>query len=173
MSLSFLVPAFLAGLAALAIPVIIHLTRRQTKEAVEFPSLMFIQRVPHQSTRRKQIRNWPLLLLRCLAIALIVTAFARPFLEKEGESALPTAAGAREVVILLDRSYSMGYGDRWERARQAAAERIDALGPRDRATLLLFDSRGEALVQSSADRAALRAALADARWTRRARRSAA
>ena len=57
MSLSFLVPAFLIGLAALAIPIIIHLTRRQTKESVDFPSLMFVGRIPHKSTQRRTIRT--------------------------------------------------------------------------------------------------------------------
>ena len=170
--MSFLVPAFLAGLAALLIPVLIHLTRRQTKEAVEFPSLMFVQRVPHRSTRRKQIRNWPLLLLRCLAIALIALAFARPLVQREEDGVIAEGVGAREVVILLDRSYSMGYGQRWDAAKRAAEERIASLRPRDRATLLLFDSRGEALVQSSTDRALLRSSLAGARIGSRATRYA-
>jgi hypothetical protein len=50
MSLSFLVPAFLAGLAAIAVPVLIHLTRRQSRQPLAFPSLMFVRRVPHRTT---------------------------------------------------------------------------------------------------------------------------
>jgi hypothetical protein len=172
MSLSFLVPAFLVGLAALAVPIIIHLTRRQTKESIDFPSLMFVGRIPHKSTQRRTIRNWPLLLMRILAILLITLAFARPYLQREENSALPVMTGSKETVILLDRSYSMSYGDRWEQAKRAAAERIDGLRMNDRASLILFDSRSEAAVESSPDKAMLRAALNGAEPSARATRFA-
>src|SRR5687768_16631857 len=110
--MGLLTPFFLAGLAALAIPVIIDLIQRERKNVVEFPSLMFIRRIPYESVRRRKIRNWALLMLRLAALALIVLAFARPFLKKPALAAA-AAGGAREVVVLIDRSYSMGYGDRW------------------------------------------------------------
>ncbi len=81
--MGFLTPLFLAGLAGLAVPVIIHLIQRERKTVVEFPSLMFLRRIPYQSVRRRNIRNWPLLLLRLAALALIVAAFARPFLRRD------------------------------------------------------------------------------------------
>jgi len=112
---NFLAPAFLAGLAAIAVPVIIHLIHRERRVVVEFPSLMFLQRIPYQSVRRRRVRNWPLLLLRLAALALIVAAFARPFLRRQA-LAVSAAGGAREVVVMVDRSYSMAYGDRWARA---------------------------------------------------------
>jgi hypothetical protein len=159
MSLSFLVPAFLAGLLALAVPVLIHLTRKETRNSVSFPSLMFIRRVPHKSKSRRTIHRWPLLLLRLAALALLVLAFARPFLDREGADALPVSAGGREVVVLLDRSYSMGFGDRWERAVEAAEEAVDGVGANDRGTLLLFDSRAEAASPTTMDRNELRTSL--------------
>ena len=61
--MSFLTPLFLVGLGALAIPVILHLIQRERRNVVQFPSLMFIRRVPYQSVRRRRIRHW--LLLRC------------------------------------------------------------------------------------------------------------
>lgn len=172
MSLSFLVPAFLVGLAALAIPVIIHLTRKQTRDSIEFPSLMFVSRVEYKSTRRRQIRNWPLLIMRCLAIALIALAFARPFVERDEADATPLARGSRELVVLLDRSYSMGYGERWEQAKAEALSRLSSLGPADRGTVVLFDTRAEVMVESSPDRARLRAAVEGAEPSARATRYA-
>ena len=159
MSLSFLVPAFLAGLLALGIPILIHLTRKQTQTTVRFPSLMFIRRVPHKSTSRRAIHRWPLLILRLLALLLLIFAFARPFVDREGGGILPAATGGREVVVLLDRSYSMGYGDRWEQALEAAEETIDGLGSNDRGSVLLFDSRAEAAGPATMDRGELRASL--------------
>src|SRR5688500_489429 len=134
--MSFLTPLFLAGLAGLAIPVIIHLIQKERKNVVAFPSLMFLRKIPYQSVERRRIRNWPLLLLRLAALALIVMAFARPFLRREA-LAVAAAGGAREVVILLDRSYSLGYGDRWERARTAARDTVNGLGGADRGTVVL------------------------------------
>ena len=67
-------PLFFAALLTLAVPVIIHLTQREKKQVVEFPSLMFLQRIPYQSVRRRRIRDWPLLAMRLAAILLIVMA---------------------------------------------------------------------------------------------------
>jgi hypothetical protein len=141
---NFLAPAFLAGLAAIAVPVIIHLIHRERRVVVEFPSLMFLQRIPYRSVRRQKLRHLLLLMLRCAALALLVAAFARPFFERH--SAAVTTSGAKEVVVLLDRSASMAYGDRWSRAQAAARKTMRALSGADRATLVLFDD--DAIVAS-------------------------
>jgi hypothetical protein len=140
--MAFLTPAFLLGLGALAIPVLIHLIQRERKRVVEFPSLMFVRRIPYQSVRRRRIRHWALLLLRAAAIMLIVLAFARPFLRKDA-GAIAATGGAREVVILLDQSASMGYGSHWDRAREAARQVVQRLSRDDRATLVLFSRNAE------------------------------
>ena len=67
--------------------------------------------------------------------------------------------GAREVVVLLDRSYSMGYGDRWERARAAAREAINRLGPSDRGSVVLFGADAEIALRSTGERGRLIAAF--------------
>src|SRR6478609_4735740 len=100
--MNFLAPAFLGGLAAIAVPVIIHLIHRERKAVIEFPSLMFLERIPYRSVRRQKIRHLFLLILRCIAVALLVAAFARPFFEKQHTAIAGT--GAREVVVLLDNS---------------------------------------------------------------------
>ena len=119
--MSFLTPFFLIGLAGLAIPVLIHLIQKERKNVVHFPSLMFLRRIPYESVQRRRIRHWLLLLMRLAALTLVVVAFARPFIRRTDASAAG-ATGAREVVILIDRSYSMGYGDRWSRALSAARD---------------------------------------------------
>src|SRR5262249_46875533 len=78
--MGLLTPAFLAGLAALAVPVLVHLTNRPRSETVPFPSLMFLQRVPYRSVRRQTLRHWLLFALRAASFALLALAFARPFL---------------------------------------------------------------------------------------------
>ncbi|MEX2570711.1 MAG: BatA domain-containing protein [Gemmatimonadota bacterium] len=162
MSLSFLVPAFLAGLLAIGVPILIHLSRRQTQNQVPFPSLMFLRKIPHQTESRRRIHRWPLLLLRCAAIILIVLAFSRPFVETSSGTSPVPGTGDRELVVLVDRSYSMGVGDRWESAVAAATAAIDGLSGGDRGTVILFDANAESATESTTDRNVLRAAVRDA-----------
>lgn len=157
--MAFLAPLFLIGLAALAVPIVIHMIQRERKEVVEFPSLMFVRRIPFRSFRRQRIRHWFLLLMRCAALALLVAAFARPFFKAPALAAVTT--GAREVVILLDRSFSMAYDGVWDRAKTAARETIEGLALDDRATLILFDSGAQVGPRSMTDTDSL-AALVDA-----------
>src|SRR2546428_10953338 len=114
--MSFLAPLFLLGLAGLAIPVVIHLIQREKKQVVLFPSLMFIRRVPYQSVRRRRIHNWTLLFIRLAALALLVAAFARPFLSRPDAAAV-WGAGWRAGVILGGPRYKLGGGEHWGRAR--------------------------------------------------------
>ena len=57
MPLSLLAPWFLGGLALLAVPVLVHLTRRDRERPTAFPSLMFLPEVRHESVRRRRIRQ--------------------------------------------------------------------------------------------------------------------
>ncbi len=156
--MGFLAPLFFVGLAALAVPILVHLFQRERREPVRFPSLMFLRQVPYKSVRRRRIRNWPLFLLRSLAVALLVIAFARPFFDRD-LAAIGTLDDAREVIVLLDRSYSMAYGDRWDRALESARSVVQGLRPEDRATLVAFDGAAATLTQPGADAGRLLNAL--------------
>ena len=57
----------------------------------------------------------------------------------------------REVVVLLDRSASMGYGDHWARAQEAARKAVSSLTGGDVATLVLFDQGPEEVVRGSSN----------------------
>jgi hypothetical protein len=154
---SFLAPLFFVALAGLAIPVLLHLTQREKKQIVHFPSLMFVRRIPYQSVRRRKIHNWLLLMVRLAALALIVLAFARPLISHE--AAAPIGAGSREVVVLLDNSYSMGFADHWQRATAAAREQFAKLSASDRGTLVLFSSGADIQLRSTSERTRLNAAI--------------
>jgi hypothetical protein len=93
---------------------------------------------------------------------LVVLAFARPFFNSEAVRAAVATGGAREVVILLDRSASMGYGDRWTRARDEARRIVGGLSGNDRATLVLFDQALEEAVRATSDRSSLETAINEA-----------
>lgn len=162
MGLTFLTPLFALGALALAIPILVHLVHKERKETTPFPSLMFLRRTPYQHSRRQRIRDWLLFLLRAAAVVLVVAAFTRPVFTRTAAAAIPESGG-REVVLLLDQSFSMRYGNRWERAQTAARQTIEGLGANDRGTVILFDDGARAAGEGTSDKAALRAAVDSAR----------
>jgi hypothetical protein len=160
--MTFLAPLFALALAGLAIPVLLHLTQKEKKEVVYFPSLMFVRKIPYQASRRRRIQHWFLLMLRCAALALIILAFTRP-LWNTGDAPIALGQGAREVVVLLDNSYSMGYGPRWQAAVSAANNVVSGLGASDRASIVTFGSGTEILIRNTAEHSALNGAIASAK----------
>ena len=72
--MGFLVPLYLAGLAALSLPLILHLVRRTPRGRQEFSSLMFLAPTPPRLTRRSRLDQLLLLALRLVALALLAMA---------------------------------------------------------------------------------------------------
>lgn len=161
-----LAPWYLAGLAALALPVVLHLIRRTPRGQQPFSSLLLLLPSPPRLTRRSRLDQILLLLLRLAALALLATAFARPFWR---QAALLTLADlpARRVAILLDTSASMRRGTLWNEARKLVERELEELGPHDEVALLVFHERPETVVGFEArsqtpdadPRQAIRAAL--------------
>ncbi len=137
--MSFLAPLYLAGLAALALPVVFHLIRRAPADRVPFSSTMFLSPSPPRLTKRSRIEHWLLLLLRAAALALLAFAFARPFLSNAIELPLAEPPG-RRVAILIDTSCSMRRDGLFAQAVEQAEETLDGLHSRDEVGLFSFDS---------------------------------
>ena len=138
--MGLLTPLALVALGALAVPVWIHLSQRDRKEEIRFPSLMFLERIPYKAVRRQTIRNWPLFLLRSMVLALLVAAFARPFLGSD-TAAVALTDGPIDRVVLLDRSASMSVEGRWSSATRMAREALRSPPTGSRVALAVFDSR--------------------------------
>ena len=170
MGLGFLVPAFLFGLAALAIPLLVHLRHRDKERPYRFPSLMFLEQLPIRTARRQRVTDWPLLLLRAIAVALLALAFARPVFTRSAVAGDDTRTKA--VVIALDRSLSMSHDATWPAALDSARAVIRALGSRDRVGVVFFDDAAEIAQRLSSDKAAAVAVLASAKTTARGTRFA-
>ena len=103
--MTFLNPLVLLGLAAAAIPIVVHLFNFRRPRRVDFSTLRFLREVERQSMRRVRIRQWLLLALRTLAIVCLVLAFARP--SQTGALAGVFADGAaRSVALVVETSLS-------------------------------------------------------------------
>lgn len=157
--MGLLAPLFLLGLAAVAVPVLIHLRLRHRTRVIRFPSLMFISRAPYRSMRRRRLRDVLLLLMRCLAVALLALAFARPLWQ--ADAAAGVTSSSRLVVVLLDNSFSMGFGDRWQRAATAAESAFGDLDAAGRGALIVYSDEAELQSAPTSDGALLAATVRD------------
>ncbi len=161
MPFGFLVPAFLLAGLAIALPVYLHLRQRERRVPIAFPSLMFLARIPHRTADRRRLTHLLLLALRALAVLLLAVAFARPFLE--GDAPQATARPARDVVLVADRSMSMGYAGAWAALRDSARAVLATLAPGDRAGLVLVDEGADVAVPLTGQVASVTNALVAAR----------
>jgi hypothetical protein len=135
----FLAPAMLAGLLAIALPIWLHRLAKANPTRHPFASLMFLEPSETQKTARRTIRYWLLLALRVAFVVLLALAFAGPLLSPDAASI--AAADAKLHAIVIDRSLSMQYGDRWQRALKEAENIIASARSGDQLTLVAASGR--------------------------------
>ncbi|MBC54667.1 MAG: hypothetical protein CMQ34_12620 [Gammaproteobacteria bacterium] len=154
--MSFLSPLFLFGLLAAAIPVAIHLIRRENPPKIMFGSLRFLKQTTKKLILFQQIQQWLLLLLRAALICLLVFAFARP-LFYQGSIAQLLDAEPQSTMLLIDSSLSMQVGGRFAQARQQALQTLDGLSAGDEAGVISFAEGTLAARELTTDLESLRA----------------
>lgn len=137
--MAFLAPLFLAALAAVALPVLLHLRKNRPKETVAFSSLMFLEESPPVTKTRSRLQDILLLILRCLAIGLLILAFARPFFPAKDKPAA-SADGAAMNFILIDSSASMR-GEPSGRALKMAETLINGFSDKDWIAVASYSDR--------------------------------
>lgn len=124
--MSWLAPLYLAGLFAVAAPIVFHLWRRTPRGRRVFSTLMFLRPSPPRMTTLSKIEHWLLLFLRALALLLIALAFARPIWRIPATT--PIAADDGEfLAILIDTSASLQRDGAWTSAIEKLRERVAAL----------------------------------------------
>jgi Aerotolerance regulator N-terminal/von Willebrand factor type A domain len=151
--LSFLYPAFLLGAIAAAVPIVLHLIRREAAPEVRFSAVRLLRRAPTEQTRWQRLREWLLLVARVAAILLLAAAFARPYL------AAHAGPGSSVTIVAVDTSLSMGAPGRFDRARTRARTAVEEAPAGSFVGLLSFDDRPELVVEPVAERATVLAAI--------------
>ena len=135
--MSFLYPLLLAGIAAIGVPIVLHMIRRHTRKRVTFSSLMFVRTTAPRLRNRSRVENLPLLILRCLLLILLAVAFARPLLSRQEPETVVRAG--RRVVLLVDTSASMRRIGLWGQAIDEVRSVLRDVEPMDRLCLMTFD----------------------------------
>ena len=140
--MQFLFPAFLAAIAVIAIPIIIHLFYFRRFKRVYFTNVRFLKEVKEETSNRQKLRNLLVLLMRCLAIAAMVLAFAQPFIPLSSG----VKKGERAVSVFVDNSFSMNALSKdaplLELAKQRARDIVGAYDATDRFQVLTNDFEG-------------------------------
>ena len=134
--MQFLYPLFLAALATLVIPVIIHLFYFRRYKKVLFTNVRFLKEVKEESSIRSRLKNLLTLICRMLAILFLVLGFAQPFIKKDDQ----VKKGRKLISIFVDNSYSMASLSQdaplLEEAKRKAKEIINAYDLEDQFQLI-------------------------------------
>ncbi len=152
--MGFLAPWFLGGLAALSVPVFVHLLRRHVTTPRPVSSLMFFERGTQSSTRHRRLRYLLLFALRFALVLLVVLAFANPFVRR-----VDANANSRLLLIVLDNSFSMRADTRFADAKRQAIALLASKPHAQKAQIMAFGGQLEVLTQPIADDTQLHAAL--------------
>ena len=126
-------PGILAGILAVAAPIVIHFIRSRKYQRVAIGSLRFLRVAVQERRRWRRIEDWPLLLARIAVVLALTLLFARPFLP-ERENVPPTDL---EAILLVDVSGSVS-GAHFETVRRAARETIAKVPQQAKVTVAAF-----------------------------------
>jgi hypothetical protein len=154
--MAFLSPLFLVGAVAAALPIVLHLLKREPENRVRFSAVHLLRRAPVERSSRRRLRELLLLALRVAALLLLSFAFARPFF------ASGAATSGSTTVIALDTSLSMSAPGQFEKARQLAKQAVERTSG-GLVAVVTFADNAQVASQPSADLGAARAAIDAAR----------
>jgi hypothetical protein len=164
--MEFLNQWFLLGLAGVSVPIIIHLLNRYRPRTIQWAAMEFLRRAMAVRSRQIRVEDLLLLLLRCLAVALLALAMSRPVIKASGPKWLSGESYAG-VVIALDASYSMGHKSgvqsRFDKGVERTREILKTLQPGNPVTLVLMGAQPRTLFRNVGyDPERFEAALKDA-----------
>lgn len=142
----------LGWLAALVIPLLIHLWSRRNYRETSWAAMEYLLAAAKRQSRRILFRQWLLLAVRMALIALVVLAVAEPYLQRAGIA--PAVNGNTHRMLVLDGSYSMAYRPtdktRFERAKELARQIVQESPQGDAFTLVVLSSPPRVVVAAPA-----------------------
>ncbi len=141
LAITFVTGWLLLGLAAAAIPLVLHLLASVRAPQEYFPTLRFLKMGMEKTARRRRLEHWLLLLIRSALLALLAMALAEPILKSTSGFFSDKRFAA---VIIVDNSYSMGVGrggeSRLDVARREASKLLGGADRPSAAALILTNS---------------------------------
>ncbi|HAX61705.1 MAG TPA: hypothetical protein DCX95_03980 [Elusimicrobia bacterium] len=136
--MTFLNSIFLWGLTAVSIPLIIHLLSQKKPRIIYFSDLRFLELAASRSVKKFRVRQYLLLLIRCLLIIILTFIFARPVIHY-----VPSSKNT-ETIFLIDNSYSMGYykdgKSQLEYAKSVVKQTLNLINPQEKIAIFSFSN---------------------------------
>ena len=136
--MTLLAPLFLLGLVAMAIPLLVHRLQEQHAPVKDFPSSRFLEETRKNTSRRRKLRYRWLLAARIALLCLLSALFAEPILQLARKFLGDNSA---HHVVMIDDSFSMRHGDRWQDALNVASELLDQFSGSADVSFLLASGR--------------------------------
>jgi len=154
--MGFLAPWFLAGVAAVGLPIWIHLLKRHKTDPRLFPSLMLFEKREVSSVKHRRLEYLLLFALRVAMLILLALLFANPFIRRS----VASSETNKLTVVAVDHSFSMRAGDRLAQAKSEALSVLSNVKPGAQAQVIALGGQVQSLTQPTTDMAELRAAVA-------------
>jgi hypothetical protein len=141
--MQFVYPLFLWALAAISIPIIIHLFHFRRYKKIVFSDIRFLQQLQEQNKSKQKLKDLLVLLCRILAVSALVLAFAQPFIPLGQNSKI---GGSNVVSVFVDNSFSMNAqgsdGALFEMAKNKARAIVNAYDNHDKFQVLTNNLSG-------------------------------
>ncbi len=145
LDMQFVTPLFLIALAALAIPILIHLFNFRQFKKVYFTNVKYLREIQQETKKQSRLKQLLILLARLLAVASLVFAFAQPYIPSSKQQ--KKATGKKAVSVYIDNSFSMEAiateGRLIDIAKAKALEVASAYTPADLFQLTTNDFEGK------------------------------
>src|SRR5436190_20954024 len=95
----FVTPAFfVTGLLLVAVPILIHILNRRRFKTVTWAAMEYLLRAMRKNRRRLKFEQMLLLITRCLVLALLGAALARPMMCEKAAATLGGRSGLNVIV---------------------------------------------------------------------------
>ena len=94
-------PQILYFLFAVAIPILIHLFNFRKHKTIYFSSIRFLKEIKEENNKKYNLKKFLILLIRILAIAFLVFAFSKPYIQIKNQQK------TENIFIYIDNSLSM------------------------------------------------------------------
>src|SRR5579872_6234948 len=145
--MGFFTPWFLAGAAAVGLPIWLHLLKRHKTDPKLFPSLMFFEYRETSSVKHRRLDYILLFILRTLMILLLALLFANPFIRRS----VSASEGSHLTLVAVDNSFSMRAGNRLQQAKDEAQSVLNGVKPGGKVQVMAVGSQVQTLTQLTGD----------------------
>lgn len=127
-----------AGLAAISIPILVHLLFRRRRKPVDWGAMRLLMEAVRRHRRRARVEQLLLLCIRCLVLLLLGLALAEPIIA----GLRSMGGGSRLVVLIIDDGLVSGIQNpsgvsELQSSVDAALQLVDGLDSGDRVAVIL------------------------------------